>query len=90
MSATAGNDIIETTRRRRIYGHLKHPNQTPLRSRASERAIYVFRQYIRAPMAAAVADGLIGTAMKRCIPGPLNRPNRTNLRPARLICSTRH
>jgi hypothetical protein len=42
MSATAGNDIIETTRRRRIYGHLLHPNQTPLRSPASERAILRF------------------------------------------------
>jgi hypothetical protein len=37
--ATAGNDINETTRRRRIYGHLLHPNQTPLRSLASVRAI---------------------------------------------------
>jgi hypothetical protein len=42
MSATAGNDIIETTRRIRIYGHLIHPNQTPLRSPASERAIKRF------------------------------------------------
>jgi hypothetical protein len=39
MSATAGNDIIETTRRRRNYGHLIHPNQTALRSPASEGAI---------------------------------------------------